>query len=298
MPFSIARRRSHHVRLARLAAVAACLTLSSTVRGADDPPRADPESRRADLRAGVYAGAEPGVKPEGITALNPDTGQAESTYPILSPGEPSPDGRRLVYSRWGNTVPKAETGIWVYDADGEGSARRIFDRPGEPSWTDHGKAVVIAVNTIEDLWETWPRQRRRDRTRPAAHPRRPAGARRLPRRLLAGGAGRRRPQALGGLTLIHPDGTGRRHLTEGAAWKEVFPIFRFSPDSREIAYVEVRTVDGVRTSRLFLVDIDGNHRRELPVALRECDRDARVVARRVAAGAGTDRAPGVGHRRG
>ena len=60
------------------------------------------------------------------------------------------------------------------------------------------------------------------------------------------------------LTLIHPDGTGTRHLTEGSARKDVFPIFRFSPDGREIAYVEVRTVDGVRTSRLFLVDIDGN----------------------------------------
>jgi Tol biopolymer transport system component len=71
----------------------------------------------------------------------------------------------------------------------------------------------------------------------------------------------------GRLTLVRPDGTGAHHLTEGSASKDLFTIFRFSPDGREIAYVEVRTVDGVRTSRLFLVDLEGKDRRELPVAL-------------------------------
>ena len=139
---------------------------------------------------------------------------------------------------------------------------------GEPSWTDHGKSVVIAVNPKDDRWETWPVNA--DGTGLARLPipdgllvldASPDGA-----WLAARDVGD--PKHWARLTLIHPDGTGTRHLTEGSAGKDVFPIFRFSPDGREIAHVEVRTVDGVRTSRLFLVDIDGNHRRELPVALR------------------------------
>ena len=137
---------------------------------------------------------------------------------------------------------------------------------GEPSWTDDGKSVVIAVNVKDDQWETW--RVARDG----------AGRVKLPipdsmlvldaspdGTWLAARAVGGDPEHWGRLSLIHPDGTGIRHLTEGSAKKDVFSIFRFSPDGREIAHVEVKTVDGVRTSRLFLVDLDGKNRRELPV---------------------------------
>ena len=264
MPISIAHRRS---RFTRLVAIVGCLVFGPTARGAGDPPQADPKPAGRIFVRALYNGAEPGVKPEGIVALDPDTGQVEITYPVLSPGEPSPDGRFIASSRLGGNRPGEEAGIWVHDTGGGQPPRRIFDRPGEPSWTDRGQSVIVAVNVRDDLWETW----RVDRDG--------AGRTKLP---IPDGllvldaspdgswlAAREVGDAKhwGRLTLIRPDGTGTRHLTEGSAAKDLFTIFRFSPDGREIAHVEVKTVDGIRTSRLFVVDIDGNNRREVPVAL-------------------------------
>ena len=73
------------------------------------------------------------------------------------------------------------------------------------------------------------------------------------------------PAHQGRLTLVHPDGTGARYLTEGSANDDLFSIFKISPDGRSIAYVEIKTVDDVRHSRLFVVDIEGKHPREIPV---------------------------------
>jgi Tol biopolymer transport system component len=248
-------------RFARCAALIAALVILPAVRPSrgDDPP---PEGRKPAglifVRA-LYCGTEPGEHPEGLMALDPDTGQAEVTYPVTSPGDVSPDGRFVAYASQG--------GIWLYDTGGDRPVRRIFDRDGEPSWTDHGKSLVIAVETRPDTWETW----RVDRG---------GGWVKLPipdnllvidatpdgSWLAARDVGAD-SKHWGALILIRPDGTGARHLTEGSAARDLFSIFRFSPDGREIADVEVRTVSGVRTSRLFLVDLDGKNRRELPVAL-------------------------------
>ena len=73
------------------------------------------------------------------------------------------------------------------------------------------------------------------------------------------------PAHRGRLTLVHPDGTGARYLTEGSANDDLFSIFKISPDGRSIAYVEIKTVGDVRHSRLFVVDIEGKHPREIPV---------------------------------
>ena len=72
------------------------------------------------------------------------------------------------------------------------------------------------------------------------------------------------PQHRGRLTLVHPDGTGARYLTEGSAKDDRFSIFKIAPDGRRVAYAEITTVDKVRHAELFVVDIDGRNRRRIP----------------------------------
>lgn len=271
MPFYLADHRSRPGRLAGLWALAACLALSSTLpvaRGGDDPPRGGEKPAGRIFVQALYFGNHPEGKLQGIITLDPDTGQVDVTHPLLTLGDPSPDGRFVVYSKESVDRPKDETGIWLYDTTGAAQARRIFDRPGETSWTNGGKSVVIAVNVKGDRWETW--RVNRDGT----------GRNRLPipdsmlvldaspdGNWLAARTVGGDPEHWGRLTLIHPDGTGARHLTEGSAGKDRFSIFRFSPDSREIACAEFTVVDNVRVPRLFIVDIEGKSRRELPVTL-------------------------------
>jgi Tol biopolymer transport system component len=70
----------------------------------------------------------------------------------------------------------------------------------------------------------------------------------------------------GRLNLIHPGGTGIRMLTEGSASDDRFSIAKISPDSQRVACLEVKNVDDLRQYRLFIANIDGKNRREIPVA--------------------------------
>jgi thiol-disulfide isomerase/thioredoxin len=74
------------------------------------------------------------------------------------------------------------------------------------------------------------------------------------------------PRHRGRLTLVHADGTGAHQLTEGSANDDLFSIFKISPDGQRVAYVEINSVNDVRHSRLFVVDVDGKNRREIPIA--------------------------------
>jgi Tol biopolymer transport system component len=80
-----------------------------------------------------------------MVAIDPETGNWRPIYTglELAPGPVSPDGRYFVYSRWGVELPDDEVGIWVYDMTGKTPARRIFERKGQPSWTNEGRHVVI-----------------------------------------------------------------------------------------------------------------------------------------------------------
>ncbi len=259
--------RARFARDLALIAGLALLQAQPPAWGDDPPPEGGKPSGRIIVRA-IYCGTEPGVKPEGIIGLDPGTGQAEITYPVTSPGEASPDGRFIAYGLPGGNRPKEQVGVWVYDLGGEGPGRRVFDREGEPSWTDRGNSLVIAVEVRPNTWETW--RVARDGGGRVRLP--------IPENLLVVDAS---PDGSwlaardvgadskhwGALILIRPDGTGSRYLTEGSADKDVFSIFRISPDGREVACAEVRTVAGVRTSRLFLMDLDGKNRRELPLPL-------------------------------
>lgn len=207
----------------------------------------------------------------GIAAIDPETGKWRTIYKglDLAPGRVSPDGRTFLYSSMGGEAPDDEVGVWVYDMTGKAPLRRIFERKGQPFWTNNGLQVVIGA-PVGQGWrkfETW--RVNTDGT----------GSTRLPipdtdlvldcsgdgtwlaTRTVSG-----EPRHLGQLTLIHPDGTGAHQLTEGSANDDLFSIFKISPDGQRVAYVEIKTVNDVRHSRLFVVDVDGKNRREIPIA--------------------------------
>jgi RNA polymerase sigma factor (sigma-70 family) len=237
----------------------------------DDALRAEQERpaeiivRAADLaRLGDDDGST------GIVAIDPQTAKWRPIFKGLSmgPGAVSPDGRYIVYSSLGPDPDADQVGIWIYDVTGKTALRRIFERKGTPHWSNHGQHVVISV-PVGQGWgsfETW--RLNGDGT----------GRIKLPipetdlvldcsrdgawlaTRTISGEATHK-----GRLTLIHPDGSGARNLTEGSANDDLFSIFRISPDGRSVAYVAIKTENDLRHSRLFVVDIDGTHRREIPI---------------------------------
>ena len=221
--------------------------------------------RAADLSR--KGGEEPFI---GVVAIDPQTAKWRTIFTGLAigPGPVSPDGRYLVSANVGRNLDPQEAGIWVYDLTGQSPPRRIFEKKGEPFWANDGRQVVIGVPVGVGYrkFETW--------------------------RVNADGTGRTRlpipdddlvldcsrdgtwlaTRTLGGklthkgqLTLVHPDGTGARDLTEGSANDDIFSIFKISPDGRSIAYIAIKTVGDVRHSRFFIADIESTRTREIPV---------------------------------
>ncbi len=201
-------------------------------------------------------------------AIDPVTAEWRTVAKNLPPGRVSPDGRYIVFSQVRRNHDADEPGIWVYDTTGEAPPRRIFEVNGEPHWSNHGKAVIIGVpiGPRYEEFENW--RVNADGTERTRLP--------IPRsdlvldcstdgEWLAARAIGGEPAQRGRMTLSHQDGTAQRILTEGSAQEDVFTIFKIAPDSRRVAYTEVRTKKDVRSCRLFIVDIDGRNRRELPV---------------------------------
>jgi RNA polymerase sigma factor (sigma-70 family) len=252
---------------------------AKTARAALPVSRKDDPSRTAKGSAGELVvraadlsqkgGEEPFI---GIVAIDPQTAKWRTIYTGLAvgPGPVSPDGRYLVSAIIGRNPDPQAAGIWVYDLTGQTPPRRIFEKQGQPFWANDGRQVIIGVPVGERYrkFETW--------------------------RVNADGSGRARlpipdddlvldcsrdgtwlatrtlggePTHKGRLTVVHPDGTGARYLTEGSANDDFFSIFKISPDGRSIAYVEIKTVGDVRHSSLFVADIEGKRPREIPVKL-------------------------------
>jgi Tol biopolymer transport system component len=187
----------------------------------------------------------------------------------------SPDGRPAALSRPDLTASghreSVGAGVWTIDAGGRGEKRKIADFGVTISWSPDSKQMIVskswrAGGNENAPWrhETW--------------------------RLNAGGTGavrlnvpetdeiddwspdgqwlvvvsdRDAPPGWGyQLYLMRPDGTNPRRLTEGRGLN-VYP--RFSPDSREIAYLHqergtnsLRIVDVEAGSRRLLVQEQGN----------------------------------------
>ena len=235
----------------------------------DDSPRAEQERfPEIIVRAAEIAQFEDNAL-TGIIAIDPKTAKWRPIFKGLSmgPGPVSPDGRFIVYSSLGPDPDADQVGIWIYDITGETAPRRIFERKGTPHWSNHGQKVVISVpaGQTRGSFETW--RVNADGTGPVKLPIPETGlvldcsrdGRWLATRTMSGEAAHN-----GQLTLVHPDGTEARNLTEGSAKDDQFSIFRISPDGQNIAYVEIKTENEVPHSRLFVIGIDGKNRREIP----------------------------------
>jgi RNA polymerase sigma factor (sigma-70 family) len=242
----------------------------SLVSRKDNPSRKPKEEAgeivvRAFNLALARTGEDDGLS--GTVAVDPKNGEWRSIFKGISlgPGPVSPDGRYIVYSSFPR-APDDQVGIWIYDMNGEMAPRRIFEQKGEPHWTNNGQAVVIAtpVNQTWKRLETW--RVNADGT----------GRVKLPipetevvldcsrdgtwlaMRTAPGDATHRWR-----LTLVHPDGTGARYLAEGSPNDHSFSFdsFKISPDGLSVAYVDLAH------SRLFVVDIEGKKRREIPTPI-------------------------------
>ncbi len=240
---------------------------SPTSRANDRSPKEKDEGGEIVVQAFNLARIGEDDECSGTVAVDPKTGKWRSIFKGISlgGGPVSPNGRFIVYSRF-SRAPDGQVGIWIYDMNGELPPRRIFEHSGTPHWTNHGKAVVIAAPVGQRLgkFETW--RVNADGTGRVKLPIPATDAvldcsrdgTWLATRTIPGEVAHR-----GRLTLVHPDGTGVHYLTEGSPndLSFSFTTFKISPDGRSVAYV-----DGLH-SRLFVVDIEGKQRREIPIQI-------------------------------
>jgi len=205
----------------------------------------------------------------GIAAIDPETGKWRTIYKGLSDGPISPDGRYMVYSIRGLNLDKSQIGVWVHDLKSQTQGRRIFLRRGFPLWSHNGQKVVISVplDNQPRKFETWRvNVNGTDQTKlPVPETDFVVDCSRDGNWLAAWSQGGD-PNHRGRLTLIHPDGTGARWLTEGSAKSGVSSAsFKISPDGRSVAYAEMTTEGNASNARLYVVNTEGRQRREIPI---------------------------------
>ncbi|MHC5543500.1 TolB family protein, partial [Singulisphaera rosea] len=204
----------------------------------------------------------------GMIAIDPATAKWRPITKGLSQGPLSPDGRFLAYSRVGQGLEKDEEGIWVDDLKGQTPPRRVFEQKGVVSWWPDGRQVVITTPVggqwTEGIYESW-----RIAFDGSAKTKLPIPDTEMvldcsrDGSWLATRTDRASTGHRGRITIVHPDGTGVRHITEGSAKGDLLSLCRFSPDGRTLAYVEFSPRNPQAKPRLYLVDIEGKSRREL-----------------------------------
>jgi RNA polymerase sigma factor (sigma-70 family) len=121
----------------------------------DDPSRRETEQgAEIIVRAADFSRRGEDDRFTGMAAIDPKTAKWRTIYKGLSigPGRVSPDGRYIVCSSLGVDSDDDQIGIWVYDMKGETAPRRIFERKGEPFWTNHGQQVVIG-SPVGQAWK-------------------------------------------------------------------------------------------------------------------------------------------------
>ncbi|HEY7330588.1 MAG TPA: M56 family metallopeptidase [Gemmataceae bacterium] len=259
------------------AALVACLlpTLRySPVQGQPRPAQAD-----AKAEGRIYVSASLRLKDEDknqhnqIIAIDPATGKWQKIADGGSDGRVSPDGKTLVFSRFGKPDKKGwvtSDGIWSCDTAGSDKPVKISDKSGRPVWSYNGKHLVATKQENLDkdnekgrktpAWrdETW--QIDADGSNPVKLPIpdtdsvedwSPDG------QWFVTSTDRHPPFGSGyQLYLMKTDGTQERRLTKGGL--NVYS--RFSPDGKKILFLRQTAKEG---NSIWTMDVDGKNAKEI-----------------------------------
>jgi len=225
--------------------------------GASEKKNAVPENKRRLFVTGSlklkYEGNDSEELFIGMIAVDPETGrwkkitEGGNGYDMSPRG--SPDGETLVFVR--------DDAILTCATQGADNSRKISDRGGWPIWSPKGERLLVSKVKLENKssYETWLMEADG------------SNAQKLPiaDTDLVGDWSRdgkwlltvRHAQQGGGdqLYVMRPDGKEPRRLTTNALNR--FP--RFSPDSRQVAYVH-HSKEG---SSIWIVDVDGKNDRKI-----------------------------------
>jgi dipeptidyl aminopeptidase/acylaminoacyl peptidase len=228
-----------------------------------------PDAGRIYVRANFDTGDGNDETLKGIFAIDPETlTRTRLCDDFAFFCRISPDGRKAALSRTGWTGPDHHeidgAGVWTLDVGGKGEKGKIADFGGTISWSPDSKQIIVSKsrpggNENEPRRnETWrlnidgtaairlkvPDTDEIDDWSPDGQ-------------WLVAVSDRDAPHGSGyQLYLMRPDGTAQRRLTEGRGLN-VYP--RFSPDSREIAYLHQER----GRNSLWIVNLDSGGRRLL-----------------------------------
>ncbi len=247
-----------------MAVLVVFLPTSSNLARCDDGPK--DEGRVGRLL--VYARDTSPLVPDnlrfrGLLSVDPKTGNSKQVGgPDLELGSLSHDGRFLA----GVAFPAGQAGgrgeVRVYDLTKEQPARKVFDRPGVPSWSKNGTQIVIGAKVALGHYETF--RVNRDGSDLTKLP--------IPEDRFVvdcscdgswlGSWTPRRKTREGHILFMHADGTDVREVVNevGAGG-----TFRISHDGREVVYSLIQTEKAGTQSTLWIVGINGLDRREIPI---------------------------------
>ncbi len=243
------------------------LRLASAAVSRSDVPREDkPEALPGRIFVKLrLAGPDP-VNPDagsrvGVVAVVPETGDWQVVVENVGHFmwyRVSPDGRTIAL-----TTPDNE--VWIGDSTGRKAPVPIDGKGKYPVWSPDGNQIITHTWTEPPgqgyTFESWrfnadgsnlaklpiaPKEQVDDWS--------PDGRWFVISAINSPGRGQAYHDVL---YVTHPDGTGRRLLTDKGAHRNI--LARFSPDSRTIAYIhhagEIRSI--------WRVNIDGSDRREV-----------------------------------
>ena len=195
--------------------------------------------------------------PRGVYAIDPDTGATNLVHPppatrVLAPRvRLSADGSRMAYTT--DMIDEYQIQphpLWI-DAVAGGAVRKFINGGDNPVWSPDGKRLLFRINIQPETWEadTWIMNFDDERVHAVPIPKDNSVNDWSPDGEWLGA------QDHDNIYVIHPDGTGKRRLTDADSNSRP----RFSPDGRAIAFE--CWVKGI--THLDVIDVDGTNRRRI-----------------------------------